>query len=111
MVDTYGHRQFSLFFRPVVEVDENGFLFKSRNYDWNAIESIDVDDSPFKFFLGYPATIARATIALKDGKYIRLNARVLEKKGEKPNVSFLSGKSDAFVQLIKIFRQHATYTA
>jgi hypothetical protein len=105
----YGHRHLGLFFRPLVEVREHGLVFSGAEYDWGAIERVEVYDSPldplawFSFVGGKSPT---ATVYLKDGKNIRLNARALEKRGVKPEIAFLSGKSDAFQELIAVLKSH-----
>jgi hypothetical protein len=105
---TYGHRHLGLFFWPFVEVREDGFLFHATEYDWGDIERVEVYDSPldplagFFFAWGYPT----ATIYLRDGKNIRLKGRALEQRGVKAEVGFLSGKSDAFRELIALLESH-----
>jgi hypothetical protein len=106
-MSVFGHRYLSLFFRPLVAVSTRGFRYKGRDYRWDDIRNVDVSDSPLKALAGYPAAIPRATITLSDGNVIRLNGRVLEKQGVKPKVGFFSSKSDAFNELVQIFRAHA----
>lgn len=105
----YGHRQLSIFFRPLVETSDTGFCFKGKQYGWNDVSDLSVwePDVAFRSLLGYPAAIPRAKIFLKDGKKIRINGRVLEKKGRKPRVGFSSCKSDAFDELVALFKAHA----
>lgn len=105
-MSVFGHRHFSLFFRPLIEVTANGFKYKGRDYAWEAIQRVEVRDSPLLLYFWFPAA-PRATITLVDGKRIRLNGRALEKQGLKPSVGFYSAKSDAFNELIRIFRSHA----
>jgi len=106
---TYGHRHLGLLFRPLVEVREHGLVFQGAEYDWGAIEGLEVYDSPldpltwFSYAGGGHPT---ATVHLKDGKSIRLDARALEKREVKPKIDFLSGKSDAFQELIALLQSH-----
>ena len=106
-MSVYGHRILSMFFRPLIEVSNEGFRYKGREYAWREVRSIHVSDSPWNALAGYPAAIPRATIFLADGAKIRLNGRALEKMGQKPLVGFSSSKSDAFDELIGIFKSHA----
>ena len=96
-----------MFFRPLIEVSDEGFRYKDRHYVWREVRSIDVSDSPWNILAGYFAAIPRATISLADGARIRLNGRALEKMGQKPHVGFSSSKSDAFDELLGIFKNHA----
>jgi hypothetical protein len=100
----YGNRELNLFFRPLVEVMESGFCFKGRQYPWSAVRSVEVSDSPFLIYFAsvYPS----ATVTLDDGTRIRLNGRALSKQGQKARVGFFTSKSDAFVELVSLFRQH-----
>jgi len=104
----YGHRHLGLFFRPLVEVREDGLLFGTTRYAWSDIERVEVYDLPFDplagFFYawGYPT----ATVYLKDGKKIRLQGRALERRGVKAEVAFLSGKSGAFLELLAVLESH-----
>src|SRR5262245_18010290 len=108
----YGHRHLGFFFRPIVEVNDRGLLYKGREYSWNTIRKVEVRDSPFDPVLrlstpGYPW----ATVYFSDGERIRLNGRALETQGEKPTVGFFSSKSNAFQELIVALKVHgATIT-
>jgi hypothetical protein len=106
-MSVFGHRHLSIFFRPLVEITANGFTYKGRGYSWNDVRTVEVSDSPLRILAGYPAAIPRATITLTDGTKIRLNGRVLEKEGRKPKVGFSSSRSDAFDELIGLFKAHA----
>jgi len=106
-MSVYGHRHLSFFFRPVVELTPDGFTHKGQRYAWSAVRTVEVHDSPLRALAGYPASIPRATITLNDGTRIRLNARVLEQQGHDPRVGFFSSRSDAFDELIGIFKAHA----
>ena len=103
----YGHRHLGFFFRPVFEINEQGFRFGGLEYSWTAITRVEVRDSPFDPLVGYfVGGYPWATVYLNDGKSIRLNGRALEKRGEKARVGFFSSKSDAFRELIASFRSH-----
>ena len=106
---TYGHRHLGFFFRPLVEVHQHGLLFSGTEYDWGAIERVEVYDcalDPLVWFAFAGGRHPTATVYLKDGKNIRLDARALEKHGVKPEIGFLSGKSDAFQELIAVLKSH-----
>lgn len=100
----YGHRQLSLFFIPLLEIDEEGFLFKGKRYAWNDVDKISVwgpmISIPGCFNVGMPG----ARISLRDGKTIKINGRTLEKKGQPPIIGFFSCKSNAFYELTKLFK-------
>jgi len=103
----YGHRHLGFFFRPVVEVNEQGLRFGGLEYSWSAITRVEVRDSPFDPLVGYfVGGYPWATVYLNDGKSIRLNGRALEKRGEKAKVGFFSSKTNAFRELIASFRSH-----
>jgi len=104
----YGHCHLGLLFRPLVEVGVDGVLFDGRRYAWSDIERLEVYDLPFDplaglfYAWGYPT----ATVYLKDGKKIRLQGRALEHRGVKAKVGFLSGKSDAFREILAVLESH-----
>lgn len=100
----YGHRQLSIFFVPLLETDADGFRYKGKAYGWNDVEKVSVWDSEWHKLLGYPACIPRARIRLQDRTVIKLNGRSLEKKGVKTKVGFSSNKSNAFDELLALFR-------
>ena len=107
----YGHRHLGFFFRPVVEVDDRGLRYKGREYSWNTIKKVELRDSPFDPLVGFSPGYPWATIYFGDGERVRLNARALEKQGERPKVGFFSSKSDAFQDLIVALKAHgATIT-
>lgn len=101
----YGHRQLSIFFIPLLETGASGFKYRGRDYGWNDVEKVSVWDSEWHKLFGYPACMPRARIRLRDGEVIKLNGRALEKKGVKPKVGFSSNKSDAFDELLVLFRR------
>jgi hypothetical protein len=104
---TYGHRHLGFFFRPVVELNEQGLRFGGLEYSWSAITRVEVRESPFDPLVGYfVGGHPWATVYLNDGKSIRLNGRALEKRGEKAKVGFFSSKSNAFRELITSFGSH-----
>jgi hypothetical protein len=106
-MSVFGHRHLSFFFRPVVELTSDGFIYRGQRYPWSAVKTVDVSDSPLRALAGFPAAIPRATITLEDGTQIHLNARVLERRDRKPKVGFWSHKSDAFDELVGLFKAHA----
>jgi hypothetical protein len=104
----YGHRHLGLLFWPLVEVREDGLLFNATEYAWRDIQRVEVYDLPFDplagfwYAWGYPT----ATVYLRDGKKIRLQGRALERRGVKAQVGILSGKSDAFRELLAVLESH-----
>ena len=106
-MSVYGHRLLSFIFRPLIAVNNDGFLFKGRKYSWDDVKSIDITSFAIATFFVYPAGMPRATISLRDGNNIHLNGRVFEKEGERPKVGFFSSKSDAFDEIISVFKRNA----
>ncbi len=94
----------SLFFVPVLETHETGFIYKGKNYEWGDVKKVSVWDTEWHKLLGYPACMPRARVHLNDGQKINLNGRALEKKGVRPKVGFSSNKSDTFDELIRLLR-------
>ena len=99
----YGHRHLAFWFVPVVSIDSVGFVFAGRRYSWEDIESVDELDFSS---INAGAAKYRAQIYLKDGSRIHLNGRALEKAGVKPKVGFFTTRSDAFDELLTIFKSH-----
>jgi hypothetical protein len=106
-MDVYGHNQFNLFFVPLIKVDDDGFLFKDKSYSWRDVKDVIIWD-PFPGLGGIfgTGTMPRATIFLNDGKKIKIHARVFVKKGTKSKVGFLSCKSEAFEEIIALFKNN-----
>ena len=101
---TFGHRHLAFWFVPLLTVDDSGFTFKGRTYSWADVRSVDELD-----LSGINAGAARyrARIVLTDGTPIHLNGRALEKAGVRPRVGFFSTRSDAFDELLGMFRKRA----
>lgn len=105
-MEIYGHQQLSLFFIPLLEIHDDGFIFKNKKYFWNDVKHVFIWE-PFEglgALLGTGA-IPRATIELSDGKKIRIHSSVFKKEGEIRKVGFLSGKSEAFDKIINLFKE------
>jgi len=102
----YGHRQLNIFFRPLIEIMGDGFKYSGRTYAWNDIKRIDsdYDHGNNNWFYGVPSGIPKAVIELKDGTLFELNSRILERKGEKPTIGFLSNKSDVYEELVRLLK-------
>lgn len=99
---TYGHRHLGVFFQSLVTTDEKGFQFRGKKYRWTDVRSVDVSE-----FANIGAARFRATVYLADEVKIHLNGRALEKQGVKPKVGFFSTRTDAFDELLALFRQYA----
>ena len=68
-MEVYGHNQLNLFFVPLLKIQDDGFIFKGKNYSWNDVQRVLVWE-PFPdlgAIFGTGAT-PRATIILSDGK-------------------------------------------
>lgn len=99
----YGHRILSVFFRPILEIVEDGFIFQSKRYSWSDIESVEKMGGDYIWMntglLNYP----NAVVTLKDGAKIKLIGRVLEEQGVKPVIDPMEAKSDAYHDLLARF--------
>jgi hypothetical protein len=106
LMEIYGHKQLSLFFIPLLQIHDDGFLFKNKDYSWTDIKHIYVWE-PFEGLgaLFGTGAIPRATIELSDGKKIKIHSSVFRKKGEKSKIGFWSGKSEAFSRIIDLFKE------
>ena len=107
-MEVYGHNQFNLFFVSLIRIHNDGFFFKDKKYSWRDVKDVYVYD-PFPDLGGIfgTGTTPRATIVLNDGKKCKIHARVFVKKGVKSKVGFFSGKSDAFDEIISLFKKYA----
>ena len=101
---TFGHRHLAFWFVPLLTVDEAGFTFKGHKYSWADVRSVDEYDLS-KINAG--AARFRARVLLTDGTPIHLNGRALEKAGVKPRIGFYTTRSDAFDELLAIFKRRA----
>ncbi len=106
----YGHRQLSFFFVPLISVSKSGFIHKKEEYTWNDIRDFDhwcPRSGMAKILANHTGISPAATIILKNGIKIKLNARVLEKKNTKNSANFFNGKTPAFDELVKFIVKHA----
>lgn len=53
----------------------------------------------------YQAGTPLAYVYLSDGRTIKIRGRWLERDGESGRIDFLSGRSDAYEELMKIFQR------
>ena len=104
MSEIYGHRELGFFFRLLLEIDNEGITYKSRRYVWTDIVEVKESQSIMAKFFTYPAGLPAATIKLRDGRNIRINGRTIEKHGKKPRIGFLSDRSDALDELLKVIK-------
>jgi hypothetical protein len=100
----YGHRHLAFWFVPVLATDSAGFTFDGRRYAWTDVQSVDEWDLRK---LNAGVAQFRARIILSDGTRIHLNGRALEKAGVKPRIGFFTTRSDAYDELLAMFRQRA----
>ena len=98
----YGHKLLGLFFREIVEIDDNGFTYQGKRYSWDDIKRVVRFDNAFYTLFLYTLGGPYTKIYLSDGNKIRVRGRVLERKGEKSTVSFVGVKSKAYEDLISI---------
>jgi hypothetical protein len=101
----YGHRHLESSFEQLLEINQDGFTYKGNHYGWKDIKKIKRYDSIFWNLFFYQGGAPVAYVFLKDGKRIRIRGRVLERKGDKPNIDFVGGKSSAYVELMSIFQE------
>lgn len=68
-MEIYGHKQLNLFFVPLLQIHDDGFIFKNKDYSWADIKHIFVWE-PFKGLGAVLGTGAspKATIELSDEK-------------------------------------------
>jgi hypothetical protein len=105
---TYGHRQLSFFFIKLLDVSEDGFSYKGKNYTWDVIKGIEVTRGSFALnAMIFPAGTPKAKVTLSDGSRININGRALERVGKPPKIDKLSGESDAFVELIDLLESRS----
>jgi hypothetical protein len=101
----YGHRKLSSQFRKILELEQGGFVFEGKHYNWNEIKKIKRYDSPFWNLLFYQGGTPRAYIYLKDGKCIRIRGRIFEQEGKKPEVGFVQGATAAYDELLNLIEE------
>lgn len=70
-------------YKRIIVINENGLIYKNKEYSWSEVKEITRFDSHFYtlffFQYGYPLSIIR----LKDGNKIYLHGRVLHEEGKK----------------------------
>ena len=99
----YGHRILSLYFKPIVEIVEDGFIFRRTKYSWSDVASVEKMGGDYIWMntglLNYP----NAVVTLKDGAKIKFVGRVLEEQGVKPVIDPMEAKSDAYDYVLARF--------
>lgn len=98
----YGHRELNIFFRPFIEIYGDGFSYSGKKYLWADIRKIDTgfDKGKWNWLFGVVVGIPKAKVELIDGRSFKINSRIIERKGEKPSIDFLSNKSDVYEELV-----------
>lgn len=105
---TYGHRHVGFAFLPILSIVPEGFEHKGKSYKWSDISKIKRYDSAFWSLLFSQAGTPLAYLYLNDGTKIKIRGRVLEKEGEKSNVSFVEGSTEAYYQLMELILRMKT---
>lgn len=106
----YGHKQLNFFFVSLISVSNSGFTHKKEEYTWGDIRDFDhwcPRSGMAKILAEHSGISPTATIILKNGIKIKLNARVLERKDKKDRAHFFNGKTTAFDELVKFIVKHA----
>lgn len=68
-MSTYGNRQLSLIFFPVVETHANGFFLKKKCYGWGEVERIEVWEKAWRLFSTVPVyPVPNARFTLREGR-------------------------------------------
>ena len=104
MSEIYGHRVLGFFFRPLLAIDNDGFAYESRRYNWGYIVEVIESQSFLAKLFTYPVGLPTVTLIMRDGRKIRINGRTIKRKGDKPKIGFLSDRSDALDELLKIIK-------
>ncbi len=106
MTEKYGHQHLGFLFRELFETDNEGITYKGKKYEWKDIVEISRGfGSLIQTIFMYGRRQEGATIALKDGQKIRINARVFTKAGETPKFGtsgFVTGESTAFSEVLDL---------
>ncbi len=105
----YGHRQLNFFFVPLISVTNGGFIHKKELYTWGDIREFDhwcPRSGMAKVIAQHSGISPAATLILKSGLKIKLNARVLGRKDKKTHANFFNGKTPAFDELVKFIVKH-----
>lgn len=74
----FGHKHFGLFYKRLLEVNEDGFEFRGKNYLWTDIKRIASFDSFFYTLFFYQYGYPLAVIYLNNGKKFYLQGRILQ---------------------------------
>jgi hypothetical protein len=100
---TYGHVSLSIFFRPLLSLDEEGFTVKGRRYGWSDVERVRVWQlaSPGVGYMPDAKLLPRADVHLTDGQVVHIRGEVLEKRGP----ALASGYNTAFDELVSLFQE------
>jgi len=105
----YGHRELNIFFFPFIEIYGDGFSYSGKKYLWRDIKRINkgYDIGKWNWLLGVVVGFPKTKVELNDGKSFKINSRIIERKGEKPNVDFLSNKSDVYEELVGLLMHNS----
>jgi hypothetical protein len=107
MKRVFGHRHLGLFFRPLVEIGDGSLTYKGKKYSWDdvaSVKSFNPRHDASALFLNWPRTV----VTLNDGSWFVINGRSVEEAGVKNKVGFWSRVSNAYEDLLEIFKHNAT---
>ena len=93
----------SIFFRHLLDLDDEGFDVKGRRYGWRDIERVRVWQLPWPGF-GFKADaklLPRAEVHLVDGAVLHVRGDVLVKRG----AALAPGYTSAFDELVALFQE------
>ncbi len=111
----YGHRQFSFFFFPLVEMRDTGFVFRRRWYTWRDVSGVTLWEQEWRprhvMRLRAGELVPQGLIHLSDGRYIRINGRAFEKQGAPRGAGHVTAFNE-FIDFIQTrVRQHRAFQA
>ena len=100
MEKIYSIRHLGLFSKPLLTINESGFIYKDKLYSLVDVKKLIVSGGH-----GQPQ---RMSVHLKDGKLILINASALELNGVKAKTGFFSGNNSIFEELKDYFGKSHT---
>ena len=101
----FGYKHMGFFFQKILEVNDSGFIYRKKNYQWPDIIRLDRFDSFFYSYIIPVPGLPCAKIYLKNGKKIILRGNILVEGGEKSTVRFFGGPTKTYEDLLQFIKR------
>lgn len=103
----FGHMHLSIFYRKVLVLGEDGFIYKSKYYPWSSIYQIDIWHQEWPGYGWVPdqKLLPRARVSLSNKKNFVLRGDALVKRNSSLDSGFLTAFDELLACLQEKYRE------